>query len=176
MTVSKNKNMKLNVLATMVAAACMALASCSHQRPETSPAPTASVSVPAPNYLPKARIYKTNGDFAQLVPITLNSARTEVVSYPAPSDLRDAAPVALSDGWLLDRRGISYQSAFLTMTYAEYAALNQPPTRGQLLGLVKPGARITEIVEMPFPYSPGCEAECEKLIASGLKGCTVLKP
>lgn len=162
----------------MMAAACVALASCSHPRPEASPAPTASASAsaPAPAYIPKARIYKTNGDFAQLVPITLNAARTEVVSYPAPSDLRDATPVALSDGWLLDRRGISYQTAFLTMTYAEYSALKQAPSRGQLLGLVKPDARITQIVEMPFPYSPGCEAECNKLIASGLKGCTPLKP
>lgn len=130
----------------------------------------------APHFLPKARIYKTNGNFAQLVPITLNSERTAVVSYPAPSDLRNSEPVALADGWLLDRRGISYQTAFLRTTYAEYMALPSAPSRGQLLGLVNPSARVTQIVEMPFPYSGECASECNKLIRSGLPGCVELKP
>ncbi|MDE7125031.1 MAG: hypothetical protein K2O12_00920, partial [Muribaculaceae bacterium] len=63
--------------------------------------------------MPKARIYRTNGDYRLNVPITLDSSRTEIVSYPGPSDIdMKMAPVVLDDGWLLDRRGVGVNTAF----------------------------------------------------------------
>ncbi len=101
--------------------------------------------------MPKALAYKTNGDYRLNVPITLNSSRTEIVSYPAPTDINiDMAPVELADGWLLDRRGVSENSAFTTYTYSEYASLSQAPTIEQLLGAVIPDARVTAVQSLPM--------------------------
>ena len=85
----------------------------------------------APAFLPRAVIYRTNGDYDDRVPVTLDATRTSIVSYPAPTDITSASvPLVLADGWLLDRRGgISVNSAFLDWTYAQYAAMSHTPSR-----------------------------------------------
>ncbi|MDE6859438.1 MAG: hypothetical protein K2J65_03380 [Duncaniella sp.] len=124
-----------------------------------------------------ARIYRTNGDYADCVPVTLNSDRTAVVSFPAPSDLTGAAPVQLKDGYLLDRRGVGVNTAFTSYTYASYSKLKQPPTPEDLLKSVIPGAKVTEIVGMPFVAGSADEvARCDSLIEQGLPGCKRLYP
>ncbi len=120
-------------------------------------------------------IYKTSGDYADRVPVTLNAAGTEVVSFPSPSDLIDATPVRLADGYLLDRRGVGVNTAFTRYTYAEYGKLSQPPTPDELLKSVIPGAKVTEIVEMPFAAgAPDAASRCDALIREGLPGCKYL--
>src|SRR5690606_24238560 len=75
-------------------------------------------------------------DLKDKVPVTLSMDGTAIAAYPHPKDLRTpdglATPVELADGWLLDRRGIGLHSAFLRMTYAEYAALDATPTLADL--------------------------------------------
>ncbi|MCM1255227.1 MAG: hypothetical protein NC221_03810 [Duncaniella sp.] len=120
--------------------------------------------------IPKVKIYKTNGDYDDLVPITLDTSRAKVVSFPAPTDLsEESIPVKLNDGFLLDRRGVGMNTAFTHYTYKEYMALPEAPTPSELLAAVISNARITEIIEMPFTYAHGddivnlCNEEIKKI-------------
>ncbi len=118
----------------------------SAEQPEAVPAkaPERVVGGEA-SYIPRALIYRTNGDYADNVPITVNAAGDQVVSFPAPSDLRGATPVPLADGWLLDRRGVSLNTRFTTFTYKEYSEMTSAPSIERLLHSVIPGARVTEV-------------------------------
>lgn len=125
---------------------------------------------------PKAVIYKTNGNFADKVPVTLSNDRKSIIAYPAPSDVRNQQPVALAEGFYLDRRGISPNSAFTRYTYAEYAAMAKAPGARQLKEAIIPGAIVTEIVELPFPVGQATPQQCDSLINAGLPRCkTVYK-
>lgn len=96
--------------------------------------------------LPRAVIYKTNGDYRDNVPVTLNAAGTALVSFPSPSDITDfSTPLQLADGYLLDRRGVSENSRFTRYTYDQYRALAAPPSPTTLMDSIIPGARITEL-------------------------------
>ncbi|MCC8112593.1 MAG: hypothetical protein LIP03_01115 [Bacteroidales bacterium] len=107
------------------------------------------------SYIPKAVIYKTNGDYNDNVPITLSADGKSVVSFPAPTDLREnSTPLPVGNGWLLDRRGgIGINTAFLTYTYSQYRDLAQAPSVTQLLDSVIPGARVVETKTLPITYS-----------------------
>lgn len=121
------------------------------------------------------RIYKTNGDYADLVPVTLNASRTELISYPAPGDLKGAEPVKLDGGFLLDNRGVGVNTAFTRWTYAEYSAMPSAPSAKEIMANIIPEARITEIYEMPFAVgTPDAARRCNELIAAGLPDCTPL--
>lgn len=125
--------------------------------------------------LPAARIYKTNGDYADRVPVTLNASHTGLVSFPAPSDLRGGEPVKLDDGFLLDRRGVGPNTAFTRWTYAEYAALPAAPSTAEIMANLLPDARITELYAMPFNASvPDVVQRCNALISKGLPDCKSL--
>lgn len=81
----------------------------------------------APNFL----IYKTKADYSNYVPVILSADKSQIVSYPAPSDvIKDGelqTPIALHGGYWLDRRGINKNVAFLNTTYADYSKLEQAP-------------------------------------------------
>lgn len=131
------------------------------------------------NNLPQIIIYKTSGDFADNVPITLNSTRTAVASYPAPSDVSasTSTPVRLDGGYLLDRRGISQNSVFTSYTYREYSLLPFAPAASELMSSVIPGAVVTEIVRIPEHYTSSVKEMtdiCNKYIKKGLEGCEIL--
>lgn len=84
--------------------------------------------------LPHIIVYRTRGDYRNLVPITLNAEGTAVVSYPAPSDIHPSAkPEDLGNGWLLDHRGVGRNTAFTDYTYEAYAALPAAPSAAELL-------------------------------------------
>ena len=82
-------------------------------------------------------IYKTTRDFTRFVPVIMNKERTEIVSYPAPSDLisngKLLLPTHLVNGYLLDNRGISPNVAFTSYTYDEYSKLKEPPSIKKIL-------------------------------------------
>lgn len=123
--------------------------------------------------MPLTRIYRTNGDYADRVPITLNASRTELLSYPAPGDLKGAEPVRLDDGFLLDNRGIGANTAFTSWTYAEYMAMPSAPSAAEIMKHILPDARVTEIYEMPFTVgTPDAARRCNELISAGLPACT----
>ncbi|MCM1021883.1 MAG: hypothetical protein NC343_06515 [Muribaculum sp.] len=124
--------------------------------------------------LPKAIIYKTNGDFSNNVPITLSNDGKTVISYPAPSDIACCKPIKLKNGFLLDRRGITSTTVFTHYTYDEYAKLAKSPGAEQMKKAIIPGSHITEIVELPFKNGQVTPAQCDSLISNKLEGCNVI--
>jgi hypothetical protein len=181
--------MRLTIqLLTIIAFGALVTASCSNAKKATATtednqvdavtAATVQGGKKKSSMVPKATIYKTNGDYNNNVPITLSADGKSVVSYPAPSDISSTStPVALKDGYLLDRRGINENSAFTRYTYSEYAALQQAPSTEELLKAVIPGAKVTEIVKLPITLS---QAENDMTavngyITSGLQGCKIVK-
>ena len=96
-------------------------------------APTGAISERA-QALPHIIIYKMKADYSNLVPVTMNPQRTVITSYPAKSDIRPSAkPVALNDGWYLDRRGIGPNTVFTDYTYEQYANLEKTPSVSELM-------------------------------------------
>jgi hypothetical protein len=77
-------------------------------------------------------VYKTKADYRNLVPVLLSDDRSEIISYPHPSDVKIGdnyvVPTLLKDGYLLDNRGVGEQVAFLKYTYQEYANLAEVPS------------------------------------------------
>lgn len=149
--------MRTKPLAMIMAVSAIAAAGCKSMKDSGDAAPDFSVQPAVVSgkpsaYIPKAVIYRTNGDYNQNVPITLDAARNAVVSYPGPGDVSEAStPVALGNGWLLDRRGgIGLNTAFLRYTYAEYAKLAQVPSASELMGSIIPEARVTEVKTLPI--------------------------
>jgi len=113
--------------------------------PAPAPAPVASASRPA-QALAKAVVYKTSAPCADNVAISLNASGSAVQSYPAPSDVNaGSAPLPLANGWWLDRRGIGPNTAFLSLTYAEYSALPKAPSTAQMMEMLLPEVRVTEL-------------------------------
>lgn len=140
-------------------AVAFALASCAAKK-ETPAEPEMQI-VKAPERpviggqtyeLPRAVIYKMNGDYADNVTVQVDS-RGNITSYPAPQDVKDMQPVALADGWFLTRRGVNEQTVFTSYTYAEYAALSAAPTLPQLKASILKNAKITEMVTLPVTQS-----------------------
>lgn len=82
-------------------------------------------------------VYKTIGDFAHLVPITMNESRTQIISYPAPTDLvingELTTPTRLKKGYLLDNRGVNVNTAFLKYTYEVYSRLDKAPSLEEMM-------------------------------------------
>ncbi len=147
----------------IISAALMSLASCRSAQEATAMPDADSVQVSGvmrlpraggANALPKAVVYRTNGDYAQNVPVNLNPMRDSLLSYPAPSDITDSSsPLEVGDGWLLDRRGgVGANTAFLKYTYAQYRALPQVDA-SMLMDAILPDARVTEVRVLPVSAS-----------------------
>ncbi|MFO7614437.1 MAG: hypothetical protein R6W71_07345 [Bacteroidales bacterium] len=85
---------------------------------------------------PQALVYKTKADYNHLVPVLLSEDKTEIVSFPHPSDLKIGdsypLPTVLNNGYLLDNRGIGLHVAFLSLTYEDYARLERAPSITEL--------------------------------------------
>ncbi len=98
---------------------------------------------------PDAIIYKTRADYRDLVPVIMNSTKDDIVSYPAPGDLRykgnPALPTELANGYLLDNRGINENVAFLSITYPEYMAFEETPSKETLTGMILDSDPLTEM-------------------------------
>jgi hypothetical protein len=90
--------------------------------------------------LPHIIIYKTKKDYSKQVPVLMNKDKNDIVSYPAPSDLKIsgsyAVPTPLSEGYLLDNRGIGPNVAFLDITYQQYSELKEVPAKDYLISKI----------------------------------------
>jgi len=89
---------------------------------------------------PPVIVYKTKSDYNKNVPIILSDDKSEIVSYPHPSDLKVgnalALPTILKNGYLIDNRGIGKNVAFIKLTYEEYAILENPPSIKDLYNMI----------------------------------------
>lgn len=145
----------------MILAALSLVVSCSSGKKITDPAPQVVAQVVAPlggkplSAMPKALIYKMNGDYAQFVPVNLDSSGDRLLSYPGPSDLsQNSEPLPIANGWYLDRRGgVGMNTAFLKYTYAQYMALPSAPSPAELMSDILPDARVTEVKALPITLS-----------------------
>lgn len=141
-----------------LAAFCMA---CSHKTAETAvpggyDGPTAEYVRPAlikgskPAMIPKATAFRMSGDYAGNVAITLD-AQGDVTYFPAPSDISEnSRPLDLGGGWWLNRQGIGPASVFTKYTFDEYRSLKKAPSAASLKEAVIPGAKVVEMVKLPW--------------------------
>lgn len=85
-------------------------------------------------------IYATRADYTTLVPVTMDASRGRIVSYPSRIDLRRgsgfATPIPLKEGYLYDQRGITPHTAFLSISYEHYTALEEDPSPSELLSFI----------------------------------------
>ena len=100
---------------------------------------------------PHVIVYKTKADFKNNVPVILSGDKTKIVSYPDPSDIKinDGYPVPteLENGYLLDNRGINSNSAFLQITYQEYAKLDKAQDIATLYNMIIERSPFTEMID-----------------------------
>ena len=121
--------------------------------------------------LPPVIVYKTTKDYSKNVAVTLSADKTKIVAYPAPSDVSaNSYPTALNKGYWLDNRGISANTAFLSMTYEQYAKLRKAPSLDELYGMIidknpikkmylcgRGGSSVSELNELIKKRFKGCE-------------------
>lgn len=125
---------------------------------------------------PPVIVYKTTRDFSKNVAVTMNQSRTQIVSYPDPSDVGDfSRPTPLKNGYLLDNRGINENVAFLRYTYDEYSRLPSLPSMSELLAAVIEKYPLAEMIRCGTRYQyKNIVEEISVLIDSGFKGCEKL--
>ena len=125
---------------------------------------------------PQTIVYKTVKDYNHLVPVSMNSEKTKIVSYPSPSDIyykgELALPTVLRDGYLLDNRGIDENTAFLNYTYEEYSRLSEVPPLSELIDKIKDKYPIAEIIYCGERQKYKDEVkELNELIKNGFPDC-----
>jgi hypothetical protein len=142
---------KLNLISLLSIVLILSLLACkSHVNAEkqTSTDFTAVIDKPVRQIAPVI-IYKTNADFYQNVPVMLNDDKTDIISFPDITDVyyngKLAYPTKLENGYLLDNRGISKNTAFLKYTYEEYSKLPATPTKDELLKMLVSKNPISEL-------------------------------
>ena len=112
-------------------------------------APNSPTIRPA-NALPKATAFRMSGDYADHVAVSVDN-QGNLTYFPAPTDISAAsAPVSLTEGWWLNRQGIGINSVFTKYTFSEYAALPSVPSIEELKASIIPGARVTEVISLPY--------------------------
>lgn len=89
---------------------------------------------------PSAIVYKTKNNYNDLVAVILSDDKSEIISYPAPSDVKKEGynpnPTILKNGYLLDNRGINPNVAFLNLTYQQYGELKEVPSLKKLFEMI----------------------------------------
>ncbi len=129
---------------------------------------------------PHAIVYKTIRDFSDLVPVIMNSEKTKILSYPAPSDIfykgKLAKPTLLKNGYLLDNRGINENVVFLNYTYEEYSKLPETPSIQDMLSRIAEKNPLSELIDCGLRSRYQDEAkELNSLIDSNFPGCKKAK-
>ncbi|GHV09940.1 hypothetical protein FACS1894162_1830 [Bacteroidia bacterium] len=121
-------------------------------------------------------VYKTTGDFYDLVPVMMNAEKTQIVSYPAPSDIRaNAKPTRLKDGYLLDNRGIGINSVFLDYTCEQYSQLPAAPSLSEMQAHILEKNPLTKLVNCGNRYQYNdIVPELNALIDKHFEGCQIL--
>lgn len=128
---------------------------------------------------PAALVYKTRGDYFQRVPVTMNASKDSIIAYPDPVDVRLgdqlAVPTKLKKGYLLDNRGIGRNTAFLTYTYQNYAALSKVPSMNQLMDSLLDRNPLTELWDCgPRSQYKKEVDELNALMEKGFPNCKAL--
>jgi hypothetical protein len=130
---------------------------------------------------PPTIVYKTRGDYYKNVAVTLSDDKSKIVSYPHPSDLKKngnfALPDILEKNYLLDNRGIGPNTAFLSITYEEFALMSEVPPVQELYNKIIDKDPFTEMYNCGNRYQyKNPVDDFNRLIKDGkLKNCRKLK-
>ncbi len=131
--------------ATLILAAFMVVSTINACK--TKQTTTGSTNTGAP-----AVVYKTKADYSKYVPVTLSEDKASIVAYPAVKDIyykgQFAYPDVLQNGYLLDNRGIGSNSAFLKVTYEEYAKFEAVPNLTELYSQILEKDPFVEIYNL----------------------------
>jgi hypothetical protein len=124
-------------------------------------------------------VYKTVADFSDYVPVIMNKQKTEIISYPAPSDIyyegQFAKPTNLKNAYLLDNRGINENVVFLNYTYEEYSRMDSAPSLSEMKKNIKEKYPLLEMFNCGVRYQyTDIVNELNELIDKGFPGCNVI--
>ena len=109
-----------------------------------------AVGISKPKVLPKATAFKMTGDYADHVGVTIGGLG-QLTYFPAPSDITaNTKPIDLGNGWWLNRQGLGANSVFTKYTFEEYSKFASTPTPQEIMESIIPGARVAEIIELPY--------------------------
>ncbi len=106
---------------------------------------------------PALIIYKTCKDYSKYVPVTLSDDGSKVISYPDIKDVyfegKLAYPTKLCRGYWIDNRGIGPNSAFIKLTYEQYAGLPATPSADELYGMILDAHPFCKIYNLGNRYT-----------------------
>lgn len=96
-------------------------------------------------------VYKTKKEYDDKVAITLSDDKKKIIGYPHPKDVLSngklATPTKLSNGYLLDNRGLSKNVAFLKVTYEDYSKLSSAPQIVEMEQMIIDKDPLTELCD-----------------------------
>lgn len=135
----------------------------------------AQTGIPGPHLL----VYKTKKDYSKLVPVILSDDKSKIVSYPDPVDIKKKGkgqePVSLHRGYLMDNTGIGINTAFLKMTYTEFAKLKSAPPLNAMNKMIRERNPLTILYDCGLKSKyKNPTAEANRMIDKKLlaKDCT----
>ena len=135
--------------------------------------------------LPHLMVYKTRGNYNNLVAISLTADKQELAYYPSPGDVKTRLlygrllPVTLHKGYLLDKNGIDCQTAFLRISYQAYSALGDKLTAKNVKDMILTTDPLVTLYDCgPQTRFKNPRQALNSLIDKGLlsKKCTVVVP
>ena len=98
---------------------------------------------------PPLIIYKTKINYNDKVPVTLSADKSEIASYPGSKDVfykgKLATPTELSNGFLLDNRGIDVNVAFLDISYDTFSKMMRPLSKEKMFEMILDNDPLTEM-------------------------------
>jgi hypothetical protein len=100
---------------------------------------------------PPTILYKTNDVYHDKIPVLLSEDKKIIINYPHPKDVffngNLAMPSKLVKGYFLDNRGIGKNSAFLSLTYKDYAQLESAPELSEMEKMIVDKDPIIELYD-----------------------------
>lgn len=153
---------------------CFIFISCSRT---SAPAQTSVAANPGP----ACYVYKTKADYSKYVPVILSADKSHIMSFPDIRDIyyqgRFACPDTLSEGYLLDNRGIGPDVAFLSYTYEAYSRLDKTPSSDDLMKNILDNDPLLEMYQCGKrnQYTEPVKSLNEIIARGGLKDCKRLK-
>lgn len=173
--------MKKSIMTIIAVATIAAMSACQSSK-ETNKTETVETTVtetmneqPIALAMPRVIIYKTTGDFSNLVPLSMDDSKTQIISLPDPADIKEnKRPTQLANGYLLDNFGIGKNVVYTDYTYEQYAALESVPELEVLMQHIVERNPLVEYYASGAEYPRTGEARTiealNEVIANGMEG------
>ena len=134
-----------------------------------------TVNAPIAMAMPRIVIYKTTADYSNLVPIAMDDSKTQIVSFPDPTDVKsNKRPTQLENGYMLDNFGIGKNVVYTDYTFEQYAALESVPELETFMEHIADRNPLVEYYVSGADYPRTGEARTiealNNVIANGMNG------